>query len=430
MLTELHFRQESINGWIRRSVVISREEKKDITLWFEAPERYADWLAKDEEPLLRLALFFIMEVGGECRIHAEIDRLLLDNLTEHMRIWQLWCPGTYFCPTLIPDAIVDRLPHSDRSEAICAFSGGLDAAYALMTHHSGYWGNLSLKVPAAVFIHGADIPLSDQKGYDYAFARADESLKEIGVELIPVRTNCREYPDDWSYSHLSGVTAALSLFSGRFSRGILGSNDVATRAMIEAFIPYGMNYVTDHCFDSSSFTCRAIGCDVTRTQRCAVVSRFPGIMKNLRFCWRLDAGGRNCGVCEKCLRTALNFMASGYKGELPFEQPFSMDTLRKMKIDNYFNFNLMSDVLNIDSQTHGLPDEVRRILKSKLSKVKAIHRTPHGMAPKDETMLALRLRAARYDLICKLSKGKRKQKYEHKLEVVHGQIKHLQEGGH
>ena len=38
-------------------------------------------------------------------------------------------------------------------------------------------------------------------------------------------------------------------------------------------------------------------------------------MENLRVCWEGPQRDRNCGVCEKCIRTKLEFLANGL--ELP-----------------------------------------------------------------------------------------------------------------
>jgi hypothetical protein len=34
-------------------------------------------------------------------------------------------------------------------------------------------------------------------------------------------------------------------------------------------------------------------------------------VNNLRVCWQGELEDRNCGVCEKCIRTKLNFLATG-----------------------------------------------------------------------------------------------------------------------
>ncbi len=410
MITELHFRSESLNGWIRRSVIISRPEQEDTQVWLEVPERYSDWLTDQQDPLLRMALFFIMEQEGECRIHAEIDRTLLENLSEHMRIWQLWCPGRYFCPKLVADSIVDRTPVGSRGEAICAFSGGVDGAFALTSHKAGHWGDLSLNISAAVMVHGADTSLEEQEEFNDSFARAEEALRELGVELIPVRANSHQYPNIvWGHAYCSVVSAALSLFGARFCRGILGSDDIASKEMIMLQIPHGMNYVTDRLYNSASFTCNIIGCDTTRTERCRFISRFPGIMKQLLICWQSKPANRNCGVCPKCLRTALNFMVSGCSELPPFDRPFSPDELRKVDIGTVQDFCDFEEIYNYDQKTHALTEEARAALHDLIEKYEPIYK------PQNLTLSSL-LRLSRYKMMMTFSQGKRREKYRQKIE--------------
>ncbi len=428
MTTHLHFSRESLEGRIRRIVTISRPDKEDMQLWMEVPGQYADWLTAHEDPLLILALNYIMEQGGVCRIHAGIDRILLENVTEYMRIWQLWSPGECHCPALIPDAVEDRQSSASRGEAICAFSGGVDAAYALSSHTAGHWGALSFKVPAAVLIHGADIYLEQQDEYDYAFAQAEGALRPLGVELIPLRTNFRAYAHRWTYSHYAVVISALALFGGRFCRGILGSDDIATKEQIMTHIPYGMNYVTDHLLNSSVFTASPVGCNVTRSQRCAFISQFPSIMEHLRVCWQPSSAGHNCGVCEKCLRTALNFMVAGYTQKLPFAQTPSLEVLQQYTIKGVNDYTAVVEILEHNNKTHALPDTLRKQLQARLAKAEATYGNPSGNKETLPSLLSLKLRAARYRMVCALAKDRKKQKYERKLEICLGQIKHRQSG--
>ncbi len=364
---ELFFKREFVHGRIRKSVIIVRQGLENIHLWMEVPEKYEKWLSDDYDSLIILSLYHIMKCDGECFIHASMDRLLFENLMEFMRIWQLWCPQLYYCPKLITDALVDRVPANSRGEAVCAYSGGVDAAYSLLSHKAGVWGRASLDVSAAVMIHGADIMLEQETEFKYAYERAQKSLKGIDVELITVRTNCREVPQNWNHSHYSAVAAALSLFSAKFSRGLLGSDYVCSKEMLMTFLPYGMNYVTDRMLCSSAFDCRIVGSDVPRTQRCAFVSSYPNVMKNLRVCWQKDSEGGNCGVCEKCMRTALGFMAAGVEGEkLPFRAPFSLRRYLKLSLSrDKISNDALQEILDYDEKAHNLPPKIRIALCSK-----------------------------------------------------------------
>ncbi len=419
--TDVYFRRETHNGLIRRCVTISRPGREDVLLWAEVPEQYADWLTTHDDPLLILAIYPIMEQGGECRIHAEVDRVLLENLTEFMRIWRLWCPGACLFPTLTADALLDRESSASRAEAICAFSGGVDAAFTLCTHVSGHWGPLSLKVPAAVMIHGADIYLHQQAEFDCAFSHAEAALRPLGVELVPLRTNFREYAHNWSLSHYSVVVAALSLFGGRFCRGLMGSDFIASTELISASLPYGMNYVTDHLFNSSTFTSRPVGCDSSRTERCEFISHFPSIMEHLRVCWQNREGRYNCGICEKCIRTALNFMALGYRSALPFSETFTLEHLKRLNIRSHFEHMALTDILSVDRQTQALPDDIRSMLQKKLKKADPSFSRAEASSP---GLCKLRFKALRYRLLSALTKDKRQQKYQRKLEITLGQIRH------
>jgi len=74
--------------------------------------------------------------------------------------------------------------------------------------------------------------------------------------------------------------------------------------------PVGSNNpITNHLLSGGGFEIHTEGAGFTRTQRVALINDYPEIAAKLRVCWEGPLTGGNCGRCEKCIRTKLNFMA-------------------------------------------------------------------------------------------------------------------------
>lgn len=360
-MNTISFHTRSCEGQLRRSVALDSLPEREYYL--EAPQEYAAWVTEKNDFLLLLILRCLMEQGGEFHISGAADAVLLRHLEEFSRIWARWCPGRYKPIRLSADSVGTSAPEP-RAESIVAFSGGVDACFTLYGHEHGLFGAASQRVRACALIHGADIRLDDAAGFDLALASARRALEGRGVYLIPVRTNYRCYPHDWEMCFSEVVVAALMMFSARFALGSCGADTECTPSGIK--IPWGQNYITDHLRYPSYFHIYTTGASFGRTERCHYVSRDALFMRHLRVCWQVNAHGANCGVCEKCQRTMLNFMAAGYTGELPFPCGFSVEKMLRGQW-NGTALRFHREILEYnDAVTHALPAEVRSALLSKI----------------------------------------------------------------
>jgi hypothetical protein len=54
--------------------------------------------------------------------------------------------------------------------------------------------------------------------------------------------------------------------------------------------------------------------------------------------------GRNCGRCEKCIRTKLNFMAAG-KAPVCFDRPPTLSEIVGLRVRNPVQLGYLTDIL-------------------------------------------------------------------------------------
>jgi hypothetical protein len=184
----------------------------------------------------------------------------------------------------------------------------VDATFSVWRHHKSLAGAASRKIAACALVHGFDIALDDVEKFDTSLALAEETLGSIGLELVPLRTNLRVgSPRDWNDIHGAATVAALHFLKHLAPVALVGS----TEAYDQLVLPYGSNPITDPLLSSASLEVVHDGAGFDRTQKVRAISSWEVAFRNLRVCWKGKQAGANCGHCEKCLRTRLNFMANG-----------------------------------------------------------------------------------------------------------------------
>ena len=153
---------------------------------------------------------------------------------------------------------------------------------------------------------------------------------ELGVESFWIRTNSKEVVQEWEDSFAAQLMACLHLFSNRFDAALIGSSEPYD----ELVIPWGSSPITDHLLSGGAMSAIHYGAGYSRTEKIDFLSRFPLAVRNLRVCWQGFDKTKNCGVCEKCIRTRLNFEAVGVSDPACFSQSFDPTISKKIKVRN------------------------------------------------------------------------------------------------
>lgn len=300
-MNEIKLKTSTIGDSIVRAAVLDGREYR-----FVFPTSIAGDLTDRADPFVYALVFPMMRVGGEFKICGRVSRSVIDNIAMFCRIWNIWCPDVYKPIVIHADEVADDW-RPDNRKLITAFSGGLDAAYTAYKYKNNLDTRFTYEYDKSVMILGADIPLTARDQFAAAFAAAKRMTDDLGVELIPVETNYREYEHDWSYEFGAVVAAVLSFFGRTYFYGAAASDD--SFGVFET--PWGTNPVSDVFLSSDTFRFITDGREHTRTQRAAFIKDWAVGMDNLRVCWRNADKSKNCGICEKCVRTKLNFLAVG-----------------------------------------------------------------------------------------------------------------------
>jgi hypothetical protein len=297
-------------------VVIAAEvhvpEVGDFEHWYRVPEPWADAVVESADPFVLPLLYRAMADDRPLVVDGPASPSMLRNLVEYQAaIARLSREAPHEGQPRFHEVDIEVSDESERvrpaDDAVAAFSGGIDSTYTVQRHAFGLLGRATRPLTAAVLVQGFDIALDEVEGFAHAAARARRILDDVGVELIEVASNVRWGEPTWLDLHGLAVPAALTLFGGRFSEGIVAGT-----------VPYerldtarGQHPALDWMAGSDAFTVIHDGAAADRIEKAESLLVWDAAMADLRFCFVGSREGINCGRCPKCVKTWMVFRALG-----------------------------------------------------------------------------------------------------------------------
>ncbi len=338
------------DGCVELAAVHEAPEGAPWRVWYRVPEAWSDALTELADPFAVGSVQQAMLHGCDLEVKGTVSRSLLANLEDYVDVWHCWDESRYGRIEVGAAREADGQVGGG-AEAVCSFSGGVDASFTVLRHVKGLAGRRSRKIGAAILVQGFDIPLGDTAGFEGAFARAAETLRNYGVPLVPVVTNWRDNGLDWFYAFGSAAISCLHLFQRRFRSGLIaGAENYAYQGST------GAHPLIDRMLGSSSFEIIHDGAGFTRSQKIALLANEPPLLRGLRVCWEGARRDRNCGACEKCIRTILNFRAMGLPRPEAFPTDVSIGQIRTLPIRNAAVLNEYRTIVS-EAEQHGLGNE-------------------------------------------------------------------------
>ena len=307
------------------------------------------------------AIFAAMREGRPVHIEGPVTETLLRNLEEFQEAWALWRRG--FRPVqIIADQVVSSQESASR-RGVFAVSGGVDATFALLRHHGGHAGLRTIRPVCAMLVHGFDIPLRARDAFDHAHRSISDVTSILGIPLATVRTNWREVLcREWTMEYHLALAAALFQFRGLANVGVSG----ACEDYGHLVLPWGSNPVTNPLLAGGGFDFHTEGGGFTRTDRVHLICNYPEVAAKLRICWEGPMTGGNCGHCEKCIRTKLNFMANGLEPLCFDARPTQLEILR-LTTGNVAQLAMLKELV-ASARKNGVTDQWTTMLKLAIAK--------------------------------------------------------------
>ncbi|MDZ7961989.1 MAG: hypothetical protein RMY34_29650 [Aulosira sp. DedQUE10] len=307
-MPQIHIWQEErvkINDSITVSATIEIPNQERNSLWYRVQAEHSSLLTQSCDSFVVGIIFMAMSQATDVLVHGEVSPSLLQNLEEFQAVWSCWRPNHYQQVEITVDIEREHSVVNRPERAISAFSGGLDSCFTAFRHSRGKCGRSQRPLQAGLMVHGFDIPLIEQESFDRAVQKSKLTLASLGLELIPMATNFRDFKQNWEDTHGIAVASCLMLLQGGYSIGLIPSSD--PYHAVDLSWGWGSNPLTDPLLSSSTFPIIHDGGAFSRPAKLMRIVEWPEALQNLRVCWEGKRKDRNCGYCEKCVQAILTF---------------------------------------------------------------------------------------------------------------------------
>jgi hypothetical protein len=179
------------------------------------------------------------------------------------------------------------------------FSGGLDSFYSLFRYPG---------IDTLVFITGFDVRLANRAAADAMIADFRRIAAARGLRLVTLATNLRDHPllggQRWARYHGAAKLATTHLLRRVASRFVASASYHHSNLG-----SWGSHPDLDWRWGDDEVAIDHFGTEAWRGEKLLAVAGEPLVHATLRVCYPSPPTGRNCGRCEKCVRTRLHYHA-------------------------------------------------------------------------------------------------------------------------
>ncbi len=339
---------------LARRVVYQQRGAKPELHWFDVPAGIAEGLDQSDNGWLVALLPLALRMREPLQFSSPVDPVLLTNLGRLSAIWDRWYPEY---PAVRIEAPVATSPAAvaARPRTGLFFTGGVDSFFSCL-HYDATSGP-GEPVDDLLFIWGYDLPLSNRMAFERKAEALGRVAAQLGKRAIILASNLRETRLgrlDWArVTHGAALGAAALMLEGRYSTVLLSA--ALAREADESF---GAHPSTDQLMSTGRTSFVHYGAEFTRFDKTAYIADSEPVRKHLHVCWE-GSSDRNCGRCEKCVRTQLALEMVGARTQCSCFDPadFSLARAETVQLGTPATLRLMED-LRVPALTRGRADLV------------------------------------------------------------------------
>lgn len=316
----------------------SKESKFSTTFKLFLPDNFEYRPIRYYDGFLFAIIFKAMECGEDLYIDLPTTLTGIQNANFYIEAWHNLLPNKYKKINIHASNIINEAKHIT-GETISAFSGGVDACFTLIRHNEKDWKESSFSIQNVLSIQGFDVPTDKFKEYELLMNRISPIFQQYNCRSFKIWTDLKEKSEqDWEMSFSAQLAACLHLLSEHFDHGIIGSG----KCYKEFFVPWGSTPSTDFLLSSQRMTIVNDGAGFSRTEKVERIHKNKLASDRVKVCWEKGFED-NCGECEKCYRTRLNFLAAGAPNPKCFEGEIKLKKIKNI------NFNSSSRIAELKS---------------------------------------------------------------------------------
>lgn len=317
-------RRTSADGAVRVSAHVEWEDadRAGREIFFELPEPSGREMVASPEAFLTAAVVpAAWHQERRVRIEGSVCPELREGLRGTLAVLGTW--NRRFGPVEIEATEGFRPPARGPERTAACFSGGVDSLFTIRRNLL----EIPREHPAAIVDgiliagHDAGAPGASAAELDRHAARVAALTRlaaSAGIEILPMRFNVRELDDDLDL-YIDAFFGAALASAGHALVPRISRLRIPSSYDLGHLVPCGSHPLLDPNFGSAALEIRHDGASRTRLEKLEVVVGWPEALAVLQTCnvRPVPEGRLNCGVCEKCLRTALGLLALGRLGDAP-----------------------------------------------------------------------------------------------------------------
>jgi hypothetical protein len=311
-------RVEPVAGGARVTATLRLDDGSRVLCW----EVEGAPVAPEPEPLLAAGLLLAMRRGEPLAVPGPVSPRLLRGVERIQDIFHAW-DGRFHRVPVEAAAATGRPGRAQPRGVACFFSGGVDSFFSVLKHRE--------RIDVLLFCEGWDPPLADPGRRVRAATAVRAAAGELGKPLVRVVTNLAAVSEPlvrWRYYHGAALASIALLLAPGFHEVLVPASH-----SYAALHPLGSHPLVDPLWSTEDTALVHDGAEATRTERVARLARCPTALRWLRVCWEGPDGARNCGQCEKCLRTMVALQVAGALDRCAtFARPLDLDAVARLPL--------------------------------------------------------------------------------------------------
>jgi len=199
------------------SARVEIESKKNYPdyLWYKIPKKFQYYITNSSNPFAASLSLLSSRLHENLTIQGTLSPRLAWGMQDYIQTFRYWYPGL-FSEIEIKSEIQIESNCFMNEQVAASFSGGVDSFYTLLRHQPQTTNILPISY--AFFIHGFDIPLNELENYKSIKNSYEKHLLKLGIELIPISTNVRDFLPSMKWEEIFGgpLSGAIFCFKNLF----------------------------------------------------------------------------------------------------------------------------------------------------------------------------------------------------------------------
>ena len=311
-----NLRTENSTDKARVAATVTWEDCDQPTtdVYFETDAAFADSLTCNPHAFLVGCLIQAFYHGEErVFIDEEICPELHEGLTTAMHWIHYWFNDS-FREIVRIEAITraKSLTPGKPERAGFFFSGGIDSWAALRANRLKFPSEHPGSFKDGLVVYG--MHLEEPPDFKQVLDSLSKVTIEARINLLPVRTNIVSLGHGWDFWTTGLFAAAFSAVAHAVSHRLSVVSLASAGWSIPHLVPHASHPLIDSNYSSSDLRIRHDGVTLSRLDKVRLLAGWDLALQHLRVCNNTNAirpDRLNCGRCEKCVRTMLEFLAVG-----------------------------------------------------------------------------------------------------------------------